>query len=421
MRSCSVPRLTASGVAKVRAATAGCSAMNLRRRREASRLSLGISLAALVLGPGMVAAQALPDPAAFPYDSALFTVLAMEPGPGQLDSLAAYESRVRYHVGDTLSVVAEDPSIHPLLRANAALLIGRRRDVRHFIVLKPLLDADDPRIRLAVVAAAQEFLPVMTDESLSVLRAALQDPESAVQVRALEAIGDRDAAALRSYLAGTPPTQLAAVAEGLLMAAEQRGAPLEPAADGSLGKTGPGDHRLVYRRRQVWPGSDLSAGTLELVMPDGRTIVLGDSVEVARNVVPAFFSADGEHIVFEESRTIRVHHTASGETEIVGSGLAPRPLPFTEEFVFAVPLEQSTTEVRGQTRTTYALRTSPFAAPTDDREPFGEVTVVSSYGVTGGASPVRWMHVVEDGGRLSLQGENVELAPLPDPFGGTEP
>jgi hypothetical protein len=344
----------------------------------------------------------------------------MDPGQDQLDSLNAYESRVNYHVIDTLSVIAEEPSLHPLLRANAALLIGRRRDMEHFIILKPLLGADDARIRLAVVAAAQEYLPVLTDEALSILRAALHDSEEAVQVRALEAIGDRDAAALRNYLAGGPSPQLATVAEGLLLAAEQRGAPLEPAADGSLGKTGPAGIRLVYRRQQFWPGTELSVGTVELVTADGRTVMLGDSVEVARNVVPAFFSSDGEHVVFEEARTIRVHHVASGETELVGFGIAPRPVPFTDDFVFAVRLDQATTEVRGQTRITYELRTSPFAAPTDGRDPFGEVTVVSSYGVTGGASPARWMRVVEDGGRLSLQGENVELAPLPDPFGGTD-
>jgi hypothetical protein len=382
--------------------------------------SIFIALAGLVFGAGRAVAQSPPDPASFPHDAALFSILAMEPGSAQLDSLATFESRVNYHVGDTLSVVAEDPSVHPLLRANAALLIGRRRDMKHFIILKPLLDADDPRIRLAVVAAAHEYLPVLTDESLSILRAALKDPDEAVQIRALEAIGDRDARALRDYLAGAPQPQLATVAEGLLMAAEQRGAPLAPAADGSLARTGPGGVRLLYRRQQFWPGTDVSVGTLELITADSRTVLLGDSVEVARNVVPAFFSTDGEHVVFEEARTIRVHHVSSGETDIVGPGIAPRALPFTEDFVFALQLEQSTTEVRGQTRITYELRTSPFLAPTGQREPFGEVTVVASYGVTGGASPARWMRVVEDDGRLSLQGENVDLTPLPDPFGGID-
>jgi hypothetical protein len=379
-----------------------------------------IALLGILFGAGSAAAQTVPDPASFPHDPALFGILSMEPGREQLDSLAAHESRVVYHVNDTLSTIAEDTAIHPLLRANAALLIGRRHDMKHFIILKPLLDADDPRIRLAVVAAAQEYLPVLEGESLTILRAALRDPEQAVQVRALEAIGDRDATALRDYLGSGPPPELASVAEGLLLAAEQRGAPLEPQQNGSLVRTGPGGARLVYERQRFWPGSDLSAGTLDLVTPDGTRVVLGDSVEVARSVMPAFFSSDGMHIVFEEARTIRVHHVATGETESVGQGIAPRPLPFTEDFVYAVELEQATTEVRGQTRISYELKRAPFASAAPDEEPIGELTVTSSFGVSGGASPARWMRIVEDAGMFSLRGENVDPAQLPDPFGGDD-
>jgi hypothetical protein len=255
---------------------------------------------------------------------------------------------------------------------------------------------------------------------MTILRAALRDPEQAVQVRALEAIGERDATALRDYLETGPAPQLASVAEGLLLAAEQRGAPLDPQQNGSLVKTEPAGARIIYERQRFWPGSDLSAGTLDLVTPDGARVRLGDSVEVARGVLPAFFSSDGMHVVFEEARTIRVHHVATGETESVGHGIAPRPLPFTDDFVYAVELEQAATEVRGETRITYELRRAPFASATPDAEPIGAVTVTSSFGVSGGASPARWMRIVEDVGMFSLRGENVEPAPLPDPFGGDD-
>jgi len=42
---------------------------------------------------------------------------------------------------------------------------------------------------------------------------------------------------------------------------------------------------------------------------------------------------------------------------------------------------------------------------------------VMSFGVTGGASPLRWMRVTEEGGFFSLRAEGMDPVPLPDPFG----
>lgn len=376
-----------------------------------------VSIAALLLPSTAVAQEAPPSLDAFPHDPALFAVLAMEPGPAQVDSVGAYAGRVPFDVADTLAMIAEDPAIHPLLRANATLLIARRKDVAHFIIFRPLLEADDPRIRLAVVMGIQEFLPALPVETLSVLRVALRDPEPAVQARALEAMTDRDVDALRAYLETDPRPELRSVAEGLIAAGERRGAPLVPQANGTLVRTGPQGDRLIYTPTSDWPGEDLSAGTLTLETADGRTLELGQRIEVARNVVPAFFSADGSRVVLERDRSIHVFDTESGATRTVGPGIAPRPLPFTESFVYAVPVQDMRTEVRGETRTEYDLRMASFDGSTGP-ESVETIRAVMSFGVSGGASPLRWMRVTEEGGFFSLRGEGMDPVPLPDPFGG---
>jgi len=363
-------------------------------------------------------ADAPPDSAAFEHDPALFTILAMEPGPSQVEALDAYNARAMFEIGDTLAAIAEDPAVHPLLRANAALLIGRRHDLGHFLILRPLLDAEDVRIRLAVVAAAGEYMPVLEDQTLSVLRTALNDAEPAVQVRAMEAISDRDPDALRAYVRRGPPEQLASVAEGLIRVAEQRGAPLVPDATGAMHKTGSAGDRLAYPPVSRWPGQDLSAGRLELETAAGTHVVLGDSVEVVRNVVPAFFSNDGAQIVFENARMIRVHDIATATTRVVGPGIAPRPLPFTDRFTYAVTTDHAPVKTGGQAQLEYVLYSLPFAAkalavPADS---IGTISTISSFGVSGGASPVRWMRIIEDAGIFSLRSDSMDPVPLPDPF-----
>lgn len=382
------------------------------------------ALAASAQGSTAAAQQPGSDPprlAAFPHDSVLFRMLTMDPGPALVDSVDAYEDRTRLAVNDTLADIAEDPGLHPLLRANATLLIGRRKDVAHFLILRPLLDAPDPRIRLAVVDAAQQLMPALREQSIRLLRDALGDPEPAVQVRALEGITDRDLEALREYVAGDPPAELENIAQSLIHAGERRGAPLVPDAAGNLRKTGPDGSTLIYTPVRSWP-PDLSAGTLELVTPAGDRRTLGEAVEVARDVLPAFFSNDGSRIVYENARRIQLYDIGSGETIDVGRGIAPRPLPFTDDFIFAVPVDSATTTEREKTNLSYTLNRAPFSS--DGPPPTEVISGIggqSTYGVSGGASPVRWMRIVEDVGRFGLQGEGLQPVPLPDPFGGNDP
>ncbi len=297
----------------------------------------------------------------FHHDPALFAILNQSPGPAQYDSLLAYEARSRLELTDTLADIAGDSAQHPLLRANAVLLLGRRHAIGSFLVFEPLLAAHDERIRVAAVTAAREYLPVQEAAVLKLLDKALRDPSAAVQAKALESMTDRDPDLLRAYVKRGPPIELARVASELIAVAEERGAPLVADSGGLLERTGPAGHRLRYRPLQRWPEWGLSSGVLQLTPAGGSPVTLGDSIEVAHNVVPAFFSSDGRWLVYEKRRRIVVREVASGSERMLGEGVAPRPLPFTEDFVFARELKASGATTRAGTLIRYQLMRAPFS------------------------------------------------------------
>ena len=367
------------------------------------------------------ATPAPPERQAFPYDSALFDVLATDPGPLQLEAFGRVEAAQGAFLTDTLAVIADDTAVHPLLRANALHLVGQRQDLKWMILLGPALQASDVRLRLAAVAAAREFLPLRPEPATRLLGIALQDSSAAVQARALEGLAARDATLLRDYLESSPPPQLDAIARDLLHVAEQRGATLIPVdSSGRLERNGPNGHKLVYAPSRVWPRWDLSTGTLEFQPANGPAVDLGE-VEVARNVLPAFFSPDGTFIVYESDRVIHVHDVAAGTAREVGPGIAPRGLPFTEDFVFARERDGGRTVSPTGTRIQYDILRAPFAATSGGVtiEPAVIATIGASanFEVSGAASPLRWAFVTESSpGVFVIVAENAERVILPDPF-----
>jgi hypothetical protein len=289
------------------------------------------------------------------------------------------------------------------------------------ILLGPALQASDVRLRLAAVAAAREFLPLRPEPATRLLGMALQDSSAAVQARALEGLAARDATLLRDYLEGTPPPQLGAVARDLLDVAEQRGATLIPVdSSGRLERNGPNGHKLVYVPSRVWPSWDLSTGTVAFQPASGPAVDLGD-VEVARNVLPAFFSPDGAFIVYESDRAIHVHDVAAGTTREVGPGIAPRGLPFTEEFVFARERDGGRTVSPTGTRIQYDILRAPFAVTsggvTVEPAVIAMIGASANFEVSGAASPLRWAFVTESSpGVFVIVADNAERVILPDPF-----
>lgn len=377
----------------------------------------GLVAAALAGCAGARATPRPPDPAQFEHLPALFPLLAGEPGPAGADSLAALEQRTGLTLTDSLADIAEDTAAHPLLRANAALLLGRRHPPERLIVYNGLLAARDERIRLAAVMALREYLPGRPESALRLLSRALDDPSPAVQARVLEVMADRDADRLRAYIERAASPELVRVARDLVMAAEQRGAPAQRGPDGSLTRDGPGGHRLVFTPRSSWPGWEAAAGRLEVRPAGGAPAVLGDAVEVSRDVVPAFFSPDGRFLVYEKERRIYVREVGTGAEREAGEGIAPRPLPFTGDFIWFRERPEARSETRDLVRLRYqALRASFADAAPPAPVPEGLVAVTVKLDVAGGASPLRWARVVEMDGEFTLRAEGVDPFILPDPF-----
>ena len=131
------------------------------------------------------------------------------------------------------------------------------------------------------------------------------------------------------------------------------------------------------------------------------------------NVVPAFFSPDRSAVVAEAEGEIRVYQIADRSIRAVAEGMAPRLVPFSDQFVFV--RERSTihdplTSVR---RILYDVYRSSFEDP--EVEWIGDLRAVSQDDINDGVSPVRWMVVTEAGEGFVLRGENVETFPLPAP------
>ncbi len=372
----------------------------------------------LVLACAGRSTPAPPDARAFPHDSARVAGLVMEPGPAQADALVAYESARALDARDTLALITESPGLHALVRANALLLLGRREPDRHLLLVGMALEDADERVQLAAVAVLRELLDVKPAVAMPMLGGALASTSVGVQARVLETVAARDVDMLRRYVRRGPSPELLRIATDLIAVAEERGARLEPAdSTGALARTGPAGHVLRYIPVRCWSGG-VSAGPLTLRPREGANILLGE-VEVAGSVIPAFFSADGGFLVFESGRAIHVRDVTSGITRMAGPGIAPRVLPFTEDFVFLREIAGARTELRGGTRIQYEVLRAPFAPAPDTAPPH----IVSGLGANprmslhANASPVRWMRVAElRDGAFALVGESMDTTLLPDPF-----
>ena len=110
-------------------------------------------------------------------------------------------------------------------------------------------------------------------------------------------------------------------------------------------------------------------------------------------------------VVAESDGQIRVIHIASRSVRSVGEGMAPRLIPFSNEFVF-LREQSSTTDRITQVRTiTYELFKGSFIVPTV--EPVGPLVAVAQASVNGGASPVSWMVVGDAGEGFVLSGHQL--------------
>ncbi|MBI4408545.1 MAG: hypothetical protein HY561_02475 [Gemmatimonadetes bacterium] len=379
---------------------------------------LGLLIAAVLLVGGACTGRATstaPTPGEAP-EARVQRVLAEAPlRPEQYQRIAELEAELGGALDELLTTVALDTTAPVFSRGNALLLLGERHAAAQLRAFRVALGAREPRVRAAAVVGLRGVLPLAPAKTVALLERALRDPETQVQARALESLGDTDAAVLRRYLAGTPPTQLRAVAEELLRVVEERGAPLgAPAESGTLERVGPGGARLLFRPLRQWPQWEAAVGELHVGTPGRPPTLVAKDVEMVAYVVPAFFSSDGRYLVYESARQIRVRDLESGNERALGPGIAPRGFPFTDDLLFLRERPDASVRQGDDVVLSYQVLRAPFAGgePTS----LGELTAIVRGQRRGAYSPARWMRVREQEGVIYLEGEDVSSFRLPDPF-----
>jgi hypothetical protein len=313
-----------------------------------------------------------------------------------------------------LAEVAADPAAGPEAKFHAVRLLGERDGRKQTWALMEALGDRDPRVRTAAVVAAGRFLEKSGLTGLGVVKAALEDREPAVQAKALEVLGPRDLQLLRDFLVRHPGGEAAEIARGLLHAGEDRGAPLAADSAGVLRRVTAGGITLEFRPVRRWPQWDAAEGTVTVGGQTSAAVTISD-VEVVAGVVPVFFAPDESALVYEHARRIYVRDLRTGAVREVGSGIAPRPLPFTEDFIYLREAPGGG-DLRERTRIEYDVLRAGFRPHVEDPRFVGKTGAFAQMDRHGMYSPARWVRIVEKDARFTLEGLGADTFKLPDPF-----
>jgi hypothetical protein len=244
----------------------------------------------------------------------------------------------------------------------------------------------------------------------------VSDPSRAVRLNALQGLDVRDMSTLRALVEHESDAEVRHVAVQLIAIFESRGAPLAPDRRGALRTAGDGaDPQIVFRPVRADSVSDISVGDLRLELPNAPDIPLAPLAEVVGRVVPAFFAPDRSRAVYEADREIRTVNLANRRVHSLGAGVAPRVIPFSNDFVFLRPIADAGRERPDGTELHYAVYRSGF----DDSEPvlIGEIVATARPDRHANYSPVRWMVVGESPTGFVLRGEGIDPFPLSTPAG----
>jgi hypothetical protein len=306
------------------------------------------------------------------------------------------------------------------VRANALLLLADRGSYAALPVLRRvLLSAPEEHLRTSAVLGLQR-LAGSSPEAAAAIRAAIGDPSRRVRLSVLQALDVEDVPLIRELLAREEDAQVRTVARELVSLAESRGAPLPREADGTYRTTSPkGGAQIVFQPtwRDTVAGVEVGALWAETSRP--RLVPLAQRVEVVAGVVPAFFSRDRTWVVYEAEREIRLRNLKSGETRVLGPGVAPRVIPFADGFVYLEERPGARREVQGGTEVAYEVLRVPFTGGAAER--LGRLLAVARPERHGNASPVRWMVVGESPEGFVLRGEGMRPFLLPNPFPASPP
>jgi hypothetical protein len=330
--------------------------------------------------------------------------------------MRAYAAQHMAATNALLAEAARDENAPATVRMNALVLLAQRKAGSELSVFRGALDDQDVRVRATATAAMREFLPAFPDEAVRIARMALADTSQLVQAQALQILGAADVELVRAYLARTTDPELRRLAGELVQVAEERGAPLPgDSATGELRRVTSHGYNVTFTPRQHWPQWRAGYGDVRIERPGGAPIVLTD-IEAVAGVVPVFFSPPGDRLVYEKQRTIIVRSLSDGSERSLGPGIAPRTLPFSEDFVFLREQPGGRSEERERTRIRYDVLRAPFGASAGAPTVLGDVTLTTIHSTHGSYSPARWLRVEDRGGNFYLLVEGVEPFALPSPF-----
>jgi hypothetical protein len=404
-----------------------------RLRTALSRATLCALFAAALFAPRPVQAQAgaptkaAPNTPLLPASSAsdqarLRELLGKPYGSREFQSgVQALRLELGTLLFDYLALDAGDPDLPAAARANALLAL-RDLGVVRLGTFTAGYDSPDPTLRAAAVAALRIALddPKTYAGAVEVLKRALEDRDGRVQAKALESLGDREAPVLRDFLAGKPPKELRPVAEQLLRAAEERGAPLAPVdSTGALAHTSLSGVRLAFKPTRRWPQWKTAAGELAVTPVKGKPTVVASDVEVVANVLPVAVSPDGRYLAYEAGRKIHVRDLGKGSDTVLGDGIAPRAAPLAYGFIYLVQRPQQHREKDGDPLE-YDVKFAGYADRGEART-LGVLKATARTTLNGNASPARWMRIVEESGAFKIVGEGLVPFALPDLAPGARP
>lgn len=332
-------------------------------------------------------------------------------------SLEYYDARARLEaMGPELDAVlvalARDSRARPVPRANALILLAERQSPAAISVLgQVLLGEEVEMLRSAAVLGLQRLAPA-SDTAASLVRSAVGDPARTVRLNALLALDIREVETIRELLQTETDPEVRTIAVQLVALAESRGAQLAIDRRGALRTTGMDtDPQIVFRPADIQQTFNVAVGDLRVELPSAPDVPLGASAEVVAGVVPAFFSPDRSRVVHEIEREIRVVDLATRQVRSVGAGIAPRVVPFSDQFVFLREVPELRREQGEVTELHYSVYRASFL--NGEAELIGTTTAIARAGRYGNYSAARWMVVGETPEGFALRGFGVTDFPLP--------
>lgn len=319
---------------------------------------------------------------------------------------------------DTILVaVAQDRRARVEARTEALILLAERQSPEALPALRSALQyQSNERLRSAAVLGLDRLAPA-SEPALELIRLAAEDRSRTVRLTALQSLDIAEVTTIRRVLARETDPEVRQVAFQLVALAESRGAALVPDRRGVLRTaTGEGEPQLAFRAVRRLEGVPVAYGDLRIELPNASDIPLGSMVEVVANVVPAFFSPDRGSVVAEIDGEIAVVRIGTRSIRRIGEGTSPRPVPFSNQFIFLRERPEGQFSTAEGIAITYDVFRGAFNST--EVEQIGSLRAVSQSDVNGGESPVDWMVVAEAGDGFVLRGENIETFPLPTPVWG---